>query len=221
MHRDVPSRVTAANWLVHRVPRTYRASCGHKLPHLAPTVPVCFLGLCLCLYWQGSNGIMASATVNFSVGGSTYTTIRETILKEPASRLGLLIRGVLPAVRDESGTYFVDRDPRFFQLILNFLRDGWCMLPKTADDRRELLQEVRYFQVGCPTLCQSHGPHAHRQQQSICPVCLSRLAHHPRTVTELHVCSLLASKHGFAPKNCWAIGLMRFPPPPCPPLSSK
>ena len=77
-----------------------------------------------------------SATVVFCVGGQQYSTIRETILKEPASRLGLLIRGVLPAVKDEAGTYFVDRDPRFFQLILNFLRDGWAMLPRSPDDRR-------------------------------------------------------------------------------------
>jgi hypothetical protein len=88
-----------------------------------------------------------SATVVFCVGGQQYSTIRETILKEPASRLGLLIRGVLPAVRDEVGTYFVDRDPRFFATIMNFLRDGWVMLPKSPDDRRELLQEVRYYQV--------------------------------------------------------------------------
>jgi hypothetical protein len=54
---------------------------------------------------------------------------------------------VLPAVKDEAGCIFLDRDPRHFQLVLNYLRDGWCQLPKTLEERRELLQEVRYYQV--------------------------------------------------------------------------
>jgi hypothetical protein len=56
-------------------------------------------------------------------------------------------RGVLPAVKDDAGCIFLDRDPRHFQLVLNYLRDGWCQLPKSLEERRELLQEVRYYQV--------------------------------------------------------------------------
>jgi hypothetical protein len=54
---------------------------------------------------------------------------------------------VLPAVKDDAGCIFLDRDPRHFQLVLNYLRDGWCQLPKALEERRELLQEVRYYQV--------------------------------------------------------------------------
>lgn len=56
-------------------------------------------------------------------------------------------RGVLPAAKDETGSIFLDRDARYFQLVLNYLRDGWCQLPKSVEERRELLQEIRYYQV--------------------------------------------------------------------------
>lgn len=87
------------------------------------------------------------STVTFNVGGTYYTTVKETVLKEPASRLSLLVRGVLPCVKDEQGVYFMDRDPKYFQLILNYLRDGWCLLPLSLDERRELMQEIRYYQL--------------------------------------------------------------------------
>lgn len=33
--------------------------------------------------------------------------------------------------------------------VLNFLRDGWCAVPTTAEERKELAQEARFYQVGC------------------------------------------------------------------------
>ncbi|WIA08123.1 hypothetical protein OEZ85_007581 [Tetradesmus obliquus] len=90
---------------------------------------------------------MGSQFLNFNVAGHRFTTSKDTILKEPASRLALIARGVLPANRDEAGCIFLDRDPRHFQLVLNYLRDGWCALPKSLEERRELLQEARYYQL--------------------------------------------------------------------------
>uniref|UniRef100_A0A383VK31 BTB domain-containing protein n=1 Tax=Tetradesmus obliquus TaxID=3088 RepID=A0A383VK31_TETOB len=90
---------------------------------------------------------MGSQFLNFNVAGHRFTTSKDTILKEPASRLALIARGVLPANKDEAGCIFLDRDPRHFQLVLNYLRDGWCALPKSLEERRELLQEARYYQL--------------------------------------------------------------------------
>lgn len=39
-------------------------------------------------------------------------------------------------------------DPKFFQLMLNWLRDGWCLLPSSPEERMELLHEVRFLQLG-------------------------------------------------------------------------
>jgi len=85
--------------------------------------------------------------VTFNVAGYRFTTTKDTLLKEPASRLALLVRGVLPCIKDDTGAFFQDRDAKYFQLLLNYLRDGWCSLPATAQERRELLQEVRWYQV--------------------------------------------------------------------------
>ena len=43
--------------------------------------------------------------------------------------------------------YFVDRDPTHFQRILNFMRDGACVVPDSTAAQRELLAEARFFQV--------------------------------------------------------------------------
>jgi hypothetical protein len=44
-----------------------------------------------------------SAFVTFAVGGQRFTTSRDTLLSEPASRLALLVRGVIPAIKDDTG----------------------------------------------------------------------------------------------------------------------
>lgn len=43
--------------------------------------------------------------------------------------------------------YFVDRDPTHFQRVLNYLRDGSCVLPSSVDARKEFLVEARNYQV--------------------------------------------------------------------------
>jgi hypothetical protein len=90
---------------------------------------------------------MESSLVTINCGGCHFSTARETVLREPASKLALQVRGVLPGLRDDAGHVFIDRDPRFFQCILNYLRDGWALLPSCASERRELMQEIRYYQV--------------------------------------------------------------------------
>lgn len=45
------------------------------------------------------------------------------------------------------GRVFIDRDPEHFGLILNFLRDGVCVLPVNAEARRQVLQEADFYQV--------------------------------------------------------------------------
>ena len=90
---------------------------------------------------------MNSPIVTLNVGGTHFTTTQDTLHKEPSSKLSLTVRGILPSATDDGGHTFLDRDARFFQLILNFLRDGWVLLPDSPSERRELMQEARYYQV--------------------------------------------------------------------------
>lgn len=90
---------------------------------------------------------MGAPIVTLNVGGTHFCTTQETIQKEPSSKLALTSRGILPSSTDDGGHIFIDRDARFFQCILNYLRDGWALLPTSPSERRELMQEARFFQV--------------------------------------------------------------------------
>ena len=104
---------------------------------------------------------MDSSIVTLNVGGTHFCTTQKTLMQEPSSKLALIVRGILPSATDDGGHTFIDRDARFFQCILNFLRDGWTLLPTSASERRELMQEARYFQVRRPPAsldpCCRHG----------------------------------------------------------------
>ena len=45
------------------------------------------------------------------------------------------------------GRTFIDRDPKHFGLILNYLRDGTCVLPADSQGLQEVLQEAEFYQV--------------------------------------------------------------------------
>lgn len=75
--------------------------------------------------------------VNFNLGGKYFTTTKDTVLREPSSRLALVVRGILPSTRDNTDAYFIDRDAKYFQLILNYLRyyvsrHGWLQQQNKA-----------------------------------------------------------------------------------------
>lgn len=45
------------------------------------------------------------------------------------------------------GRVFLDRDPKHFRLILNYLRDGDACLPNCSMELQEILQEALFYQV--------------------------------------------------------------------------
>jgi hypothetical protein len=45
------------------------------------------------------------------------------------------------------GRIFIDRDPKHFDTILNYLRDGSCVLPDNDLELEELLREANFYQV--------------------------------------------------------------------------
>ncbi len=46
------------------------------------------------------------------------------------------------------GCIFIDRDPKHFGLILNFLRDGFAVLPRDEQALREIMVEAAHYKVG-------------------------------------------------------------------------
>ncbi|KAF1767694.1 hypothetical protein GCK72_007653 [Caenorhabditis remanei] len=50
-------------------------------------------------------------------------------------------------VSDENGDHFIDRSPKNFESILNFLRDGDIDLPDSVKEVKEIRTEARYYEL--------------------------------------------------------------------------
>ena len=72
---------------------------------------------------------MASESiVTLNVGGQNFQTTIHTLTKYPDSMLATMFRhsknGLSPMPKTQEGHYFLDADPDFFKVILNWLRLG-------------------------------------------------------------------------------------------------
>ena len=88
-------------------------------------------------------GRTAFAPLRLSVGGTPFTTTRETLCAEKGSMLATKFEEDSPfgeLVTDDSGTIFLDTDPTTFAWILGYLRRG-CVLAGTP--AQPLLDQVR------------------------------------------------------------------------------
>ncbi|CAI8043576.1 BTB/POZ domain-containing protein KCTD5 [Geodia barretti] len=64
--------------------------------------------------------------VRLNVGGTVFLTTKTTLCREKSGFLARLCQDDpdLPSLKDETGAYLIDRDPRYFPPILNYLRHG-------------------------------------------------------------------------------------------------
>uniref|UniRef100_A0A8C4SR81 BTB/POZ domain-containing protein KCTD3 n=1 Tax=Erpetoichthys calabaricus TaxID=27687 RepID=A0A8C4SR81_ERPCA len=72
---------------------------------------------------NGSGFVSGSGEiVQLNVGGTRFSTSRQTLMWIPDSFFSSLLSGRISTLRDETGAIFIDRDPTAFAPILNFLR---------------------------------------------------------------------------------------------------
>ncbi|XP_059053337.1 BTB/POZ domain-containing protein KCTD3 [Achroia grisella] len=83
--------------------------------------------------------------VNLNVGGTRFATSWHTLTWVPDTFFSALLSGRIPTVRDETGAIFIDRDPKLFGLILNFLRTRDIDLNNV--NIRALRHECDYFGI--------------------------------------------------------------------------
>jgi hypothetical protein len=92
--------------------------------------------------------------IRLDIGGKAFTTSRvdrATTDKHPDALLSRVLQGATPCHRAEDGvpTYYVDRDPKYFPLILHYLSYGskniTCHLPRDPLELKKIYAEATYF----------------------------------------------------------------------------
>jgi len=84
--------------------------------------------------------------ISLDVGGTRFDTSRQTLVKDPNSMLAKMFdpeSKMKPGLL-RNGAYFLDRDPEWFRIILNYLRNG-ILLVETTKELMAILTESRYF----------------------------------------------------------------------------
>ncbi|KAH3755732.1 BTB/POZ domain-containing protein KCTD6-like [Dreissena polymorpha] len=90
--------------------------------------------------------------VKLNVGGTFYSSTKETLTKVHGSYIWRIFTGDAPCPRDERGSYFIDRDGPIFRHILNYLRSDRLSVPYGFREFDLLKVEADYY--GLPALVQ-------------------------------------------------------------------
>eukprot|EP00668_Euglena_longa_P003916 GGOE01004593.1.p1 GENE.GGOE01004593.1~~GGOE01004593.1.p1 ORF type:complete len:302 (-),score=75.13 GGOE01004593.1:148-1053(-) len=80
------------------------------------------------------------------VGGELFRTSGKALRSKESSMLGVMVSGTFFNEVQDDGSFFLDRDPYHFQLVLTYLRDTCDFpMPEAKADRRALLREGRFY----------------------------------------------------------------------------
>lgn len=90
-----------------------------------------------------------SDIVNLNVGGTRFSTSRQTLTWVPDTFFTSLLNsernGRLSSLRDETDAIFIDRDPKLFSIILNYLRTKEIDIKSC--DIRVLRHEAEFYNI--------------------------------------------------------------------------
>ena len=89
--------------------------------------------------------------ITLNVGGQIFMTSRSTlVLREPSCMLSRMFsgseEGMMPSIRDNTGAFLIDRSPKYFDPILNYLRTGNLIIDPSISPEG-VLEEARYYGI--------------------------------------------------------------------------
>jgi len=98
------------------------------------------------------NAVTAKSKIILDVGGKKFATSKSTLLSHTDSYFyGLLSSGHWQP--DEDGSYFIDRNPKYFSVILDYMRGGKINLKSwNKGDVKRLQEDLDYYQIQVPGL---------------------------------------------------------------------
>ena len=88
---------------------------------------------------------MPGDVIHLNVGGTRFSTSRQTLTWVQDSFFTSLLSGRILSLKDETGAIFIDRDPKLFSVILNFLRTKDVDL--SGISLSSLKHEAEYFGI--------------------------------------------------------------------------
>mmetsp|Transcript_24989 Transcript_24989/g.48566 ORF Transcript_24989/g.48566 Transcript_24989/m.48566 type:complete len:214 (-) Transcript_24989:6-647(-) len=92
----------------------------------------------------------STGIIELNVGGQVFSTTRDTLMSAGDSFFSSLVGGEFGVHRDSKGLPFIDRDPKLFRHVLNFLRSQCTSLVLDKENKSQLaaLQaEAEFYQV--------------------------------------------------------------------------
>ncbi|XP_063704839.1 BTB/POZ domain-containing protein KCTD5 [Culicoides brevitarsis] len=84
--------------------------------------------------------------VRLNVGGQLFLTTHQTLNRVPNSFFSVLLSETeLISDKDETGAFLIDRDPKYFQPVLNYLRHGKLILDGVSEEG--VLEEAEFYSI--------------------------------------------------------------------------
>ncbi|CRL08188.1 CLUMA_CG020834, isoform A [Clunio marinus] len=91
-----------------------------------------------------------SSWVKLNIGGVIYQTTKTTLMKDENSMLAKMFSQdsefMSPGKLDDNGCYLIDRNGRYFEAILNYLRTGELIYESNLNING-LLEEAKFFNI--------------------------------------------------------------------------
>ena len=91
---------------------------------------------------------MSGKIVKLNIGGTLYQTTADTLTRSHNFFSGLLDKAI-SSTKDADGAYFIDRNGRLFEPLLDYLRTGKLfILPGMS--RAAVLEEATFYSIELP-----------------------------------------------------------------------